>query len=297
MIKIANNACSWGVWFIDDPKQPNYDTYLDEFVEAEYQYSELGTYGYMPTDPKVLGAELEKRKIVPLAYSIMTPLWDDSSMPEAMEHVENGCKVLRALGAPFYVIMDAMYTDLMTDEQVSDPELTDEQFETFCRNYRKLAAKVREYGVKPVFHPHACTHIETEAQIDKFRSMVPKDELRFCLDTGHHVYVKGNDLFSYTEKIADQIDYLHFKDLSKEVKDYCWENDIRFAAATKMNLFAEVGKGVIDWKAYGELLKKIGYTGYACIERDCYPPTPGECLKEQKRTGEYLESIGLGTRK
>lgn len=297
MIKIANNACSWGVWFLDDPKQPDYLTYLDEFAEAGYKYSELGTYGWMPTDPDIVQAELDKRGIVPMAFSIMTPLWDDSTMPEALEHVENGCKVLRALGAPFYVIMDAMYTDLMTDEPVSDPELTEEQFDTFCKNYRKLAALVRSYGVKPVFHPHARTHIETEAQIDKLIAKIPKDELRFCLDTGHHVYVEGNDIFTYTRKIADQIDYLHFKDVDKDVVKRCWAEGIRFAKATEMGLWAEVGKGIIDWKAYGELLKEIGWTGYACIERDCYPPTPGECKKEQTRTGDYLESIGLGCRK
>lgn len=297
MIKIANNACSWGVWFIDDDKQPKYDTYLDEFVQAGYKYTELGTYGYMPTDPKVLKAELDKRNLVPLAYSIMTELWNDDAMPAAMEHVENGCKVLRAVGAPFYVIMDAMYTDLMTDEPVSDPVLTDKQFETFCTNYRRIAALVRSYGVKPVFHPHACTHIETEAHIDRLISMIPKSELRLCLDTGHHAYVKGNDLYKYTEKIADQIDYLHFKDLVPEVKDYCWDNNVGFAAATKRNLFAEIGKGLIDWPRYSEILKKVGYIGYACIEADCYPPTPGVCLEVQSRTGRYLESIGLGSLK
>ncbi len=85
--------------------------------------------------------------------------------------------------------------------------------------------------------------------------------------------------------------------MDEKVVKHCWENGVRFAKATKMGLWAEVGKGIIDWKAYGELLKELGWTGYACIERDCYPPTPGECVKEQTRTGDYLESIGLGTRK
>ena len=296
MIRIANNACSWGVWFLDDPKQPDWETYLDELKQAGYTYSELGTYGWIPDDSRRLEKALKDRDVRPLCFTTMTPFWDDAVMPAALEHIENGCKLLRKIGAPYYVLIDAMYTDLMTDEPVCDPELTDEQFETWVRNYRKVAALIRSYGIKPVFHPHACTHFEREDQIERFINAMPKDELRLCLDTGHHIYVKGNDLFAFTEKHIDQIDYLHFKDLNPEVKDRCWKENIRFAAATRMNLFAEVGKGSIDWKAYGELLNKLEWSGFACLERDCYPPTPGESLAEQTRTLNYLESIGLGVR-
>ena len=61
------------------------------------------------------------------------------------------------------------------------------------------------------------------------------------------------------------MDYLHFKDVDEKVVKHCWENGVRFAKATKMGLWAEVGKGIIDWKAYGELLKELLYYGVSSI--------------------------------
>ena len=87
---------------------------------------------------------------------------------------------------------------------------------------------------------------------------------------------------------------LHYKDLVPEIKEKCWKEDIQYAQATKLNVFAEIGFGEIDWKRYGEILKKIGFSGYAVIEHDCYPPVPGESFKIQRRTGKYLESVGCG---
>ncbi len=43
---------SWGVWNPgDDPLQTPWQRYLDEVQQAGYQYSELGPFGYVPTDP------------------------------------------------------------------------------------------------------------------------------------------------------------------------------------------------------------------------------------------------------
>ena len=42
---------SWGVWFPDDPRQTPWRRFLDEVVTAGYSITELGPFGYLPTDP------------------------------------------------------------------------------------------------------------------------------------------------------------------------------------------------------------------------------------------------------
>lgn len=295
MIKIGNCPDSWGVWFDSNDKQPDWHVYLDEVAEAGYVYTETGPYGYMSPDPKELKAELDKRGLKAIASTVMLDISNTDQVNEVIQSSKATCERLKAIGGLYYIIMDQMYTDLLTDEWVLPKELDEESFERLCANYRRLADAVRSYGVMPVFHPHGGTHVETEAQIDKMISLIPKEELRFCFDTGHHIYVEGNDVYSYTEKIADQIEMLHYKDLVPEIKEKCWRENIQYAQATKLNVFAEIGHGQIDWKRYGEILKKIGFEGYAIIEHDCYPPVPGESLKIQKRTGKYLESVGCGS--
>ena len=62
MIKIANAPCSWGVLEFDlEGEAAGYVQVLDEMVETGYQGTELGDWGFMPTDPKQLGEELHSR--------------------------------------------------------------------------------------------------------------------------------------------------------------------------------------------------------------------------------------------
>ena len=63
MIKIANAPCSWGILEFDIKNNSNYKKVLDEIKECNYSGTELGDYGFLPTNPKVLGKELEKRKL------------------------------------------------------------------------------------------------------------------------------------------------------------------------------------------------------------------------------------------
>ena len=57
-ILVGSAPDSWGVWFPDDPNQTPYTRFLDEVAASGYEWIELGPFGYLPTDPKKLSAEL-----------------------------------------------------------------------------------------------------------------------------------------------------------------------------------------------------------------------------------------------
>jgi inosose dehydratase len=64
MIKIANAPCSWGVLEFDlEGKAAEYAQVLDEMKTTGYAATELGDWGFMPTDPKALKAELADRSL------------------------------------------------------------------------------------------------------------------------------------------------------------------------------------------------------------------------------------------
>jgi sugar phosphate isomerase/epimerase len=52
---------SWGFWLPEDEQQVPYTRFLDELVQAGYEWLELGPYGYLPTEPQRLKAELDAR--------------------------------------------------------------------------------------------------------------------------------------------------------------------------------------------------------------------------------------------
>ena len=59
-IKLGTNADSWGIGFPPRPDQIPWHRFLDEVAEAGYEWIELGLYGYLPTDPKTLQAEVDQ---------------------------------------------------------------------------------------------------------------------------------------------------------------------------------------------------------------------------------------------
>jgi hypothetical protein len=53
MIKIANAPCSWGALEFDlEGQAPGYVQVLNEIAETGYAGTELGDWGFMPTEPE-----------------------------------------------------------------------------------------------------------------------------------------------------------------------------------------------------------------------------------------------------
>ena len=61
-IKLGVAPDSWGIWFPSDPKQMPWQRCFDEMAQVGFKWVELGPYGYLPTDPAVVRAELAARR-------------------------------------------------------------------------------------------------------------------------------------------------------------------------------------------------------------------------------------------
>ncbi|MGI6154127.1 MAG: sugar phosphate isomerase/epimerase family protein [Christensenellaceae bacterium] len=295
MIKIGNCPDSWGVWFDHNDKQMDWRRFTKEFHEAGYKYTEIGPYGYMSTDAAELKDEFAKWDIVPVGGNIMFNIEEDSEMPVAIEKTKKVCKLLKDIGAEYYIIMDGMYDNLLTAVRELPPTIDDDKFKALIKNLVTLSRVAIDMGITPVFHPHAGTHVEDEDQIDRVLDATSPDDVMLCFDTGHHIYRKGNDVYRFIETHGDRISFLHLKDLVESVKLDVWENDYTFPIATQKGIWADIGKGQIDWPKLKKSLDKVNFSGYAIIEQDCYPANYDEPLPIQKEIGKYLLSIGFGT--
>src|SRR6266516_2678974 len=62
---IANAPCSWGTLEFEglEGERISYRQMLDELRDTGYVGTELGDWGFMPTEPAGLRAELEHRKL------------------------------------------------------------------------------------------------------------------------------------------------------------------------------------------------------------------------------------------
>ena len=63
MFRIANAPCSWGVIEGIEGERGGYVQVINEMQQTGYAGTELGDWGFMPTDPAFLTQELDSRHL------------------------------------------------------------------------------------------------------------------------------------------------------------------------------------------------------------------------------------------
>jgi len=293
-VRIGTAPDSWGVWWPEDPKQIPWQRFLDEVVEADYEWIELGPYGYLPTDLRLLRTELDKRHLKVSGTFAMARLEDPKAWPELERQVVGAGKSLSALGAKFLVLIDDTYSDGLTGKLTGPSRLDDLAWKHLVDTTHRVADLVRDrFGLTLVYHPHAETHVEYEDQIETFLEQTDPARVALCLDTGHHAY-RGGDPVSFLRRHHQRIAYLHLKSVDRSVKKKVGAEKIPFAIAVAMGVFCEPSQGAVDFPAFRDVLLSVDYQGWATVEQDMYPAPFDKPLPIARRTRAYLREIGIG---
>jgi inosose dehydratase len=294
MIRIGTAPDSWGVWFAKDPRQTPWQRFLDEVVEAGYDWIELGPYGYLPTDLPILRDELNKRNLKVSATFAMANLELESAWPTLEQQVMGGGELLAALGAKFLVLIDDTYSDLFSGSPTAPSRLDQPAWQKLLDTVHKVAdIAIQRFGLTLVFHPHAETHVEYEDQIEAFLEQTDPARVHLCLDTGHHAY-RGGDPVAFMKKHHKRIAYLHLKNVDADMQKKVSGEEIPFARAVGMDMFCEPELGIVNFRYFRDVLQQVEYDGWATVEQDMYPAPFEKPLPIAKRTREYLRELGIG---
>jgi inosose dehydratase len=293
-VKVGTAPDNWGVWFPSDPKQIPWERFLDEVVEADYKWIELGPPGYLPFEPALLTSELQKRGLEVTTGFVMHHFEDPALWPIIESELHSVGKVLQHLGAPLLLLIGDTYTDLFTGKPTRPATLDSDQWKRFIHTVHRMATMARDlYGLQTVFHPHGETHVEYEDQIEQFLEDTDPDLISLCFDTGHHAY-RGGNVVTFMSKHHKRIPYLHLKSIDGEIRKRVKAEHIPFAKAVAMGLFCEPSQGAVDFLAFRDVLDKVNYEGWAIVEQDMYPAPFDQLLPTAKRTRQYLKQIGIG---
>jgi inosose dehydratase len=293
-LEIATAPDSFGVWFAEDDRQIDWRRYLDEAAAAGYRWTELGPLGYLPVDARVLAVELEERELRACGQAIMLPLEDPDIWPALEHEIKASGILLQALSARHLVLIDAMYTDLHSGARIQPRELDDDAWWRLIENVERAARVAQEfYGLRLSFHPHAETHVETEAQIERLLAETDPHLVRLCFDTGHHLYA-GGDPIGFMRRHHDRVDYLHVKSVDPAVLADARRESLPFSAAVARGAFCELDRGAIDFARFGDLLQQVNFQGFVVVEQDMYPAPPDKPLPIARANRDYLRRLGWG---
>ncbi|MEW6234869.1 MAG: sugar phosphate isomerase/epimerase [Candidatus Omnitrophota bacterium] len=297
-IRIANAPCSWGVLeFNLEGEAAGFARVLDEMAQSGYEGTELGDWGFMPTDPAILHRELERRNLEMLGAFVPAALIDPAAHAAGLELALKTAKLLSAVAeAPFLVLADNNGTVERRTKKAGRirPEdgMTDEQWTVFTQGAELIAREIfDETGVRTVFHHHCAGYVETPQEINRFLNMTDSELIGLCFDAGHYTY-GGGDAAAGMKAYGNRIWHVHFKDCHPEVAEQARQEGWDYFAAVKNGVFCELGKGKVDFVSIARQLLKWNYEGWIVVEQDVLPGM-GTPLESARRNREYIKSLGL----
>jgi inosose dehydratase len=286
---------SWGVWHPKDDRQTPWHRFLDEVVQAGYTRIELGPFGYLPTDPSTLRAELGRRDLSLAGGTFGGALHKAEALAGLEEQVRQVGDLGGDIGGGFLVLLPPGYRG-ETGPPTDVRQLEGDAWRRFVETSNRLGQLARERSggrLQVVFHPHADSHVEYAAQVERYLDDTDPALVGLCLDTGHYAYRDG-DTIDLMRRRHDRIPYLHIKAMHADILRQVHELDLSFAQAVQLGVCAEPADGNIDFPAFTRLLDELRFEGYAIVEHDLYPCAFDVPLPIATRTRSYLGEIGLG---
>lgn len=299
-IKIANAPCSWGVLEFELDGEPmRFDQVLNEMKDAGYAGTELGDWGFMPTDPKALSTELEKRDLKLLGAFVPVALSKEGVLPDGIERAVKTAQLMKDAGFAdaFIVLADENGTvpERTNNAGRIKPEhlLTAEQYALVAKQAEAVAAAVKEATqMRTVFHHHGAGYVETPWEIEQLLAATDPELLGLCFDTGHYMLGGGTDPAGFLQKHYDRIWHVHFKDFDASVRNQGAVEEWNYFESVQHGVFCELGKGAVPFEAVKQVLEQNGYSGWIVVEQDVLPGMgkPLDCARNNR---QYLNSIEL----
>jgi inosose dehydratase len=298
---VGNAPCSWGTLEFEGTggEQIGFGRMLDELAETGYTGTELGDWGYMPTDPSALRSELGRRGLVMLGAFVPVALKDPSALPGGIANAVKTARLLSQVASappPFLVLADNNGTVASRTQRAGRITAADSlnlaEWETFAAGAEAVArAVLDETGLKTVFHHHCAGYIETHEEITRLLELTDPQTLGLVFDTGHYTYGSGGaDAVAALDRFRERIWYIHLKDCHAGIAIRARAQGWDYFTALRHGIFCELGKGCVDFPRVLRRLAEPHYSGYLLVEQDVLPGM-GSPKESARRNREYLASI------
>lgn len=300
-LQVGNAPCSWGTLEFEGVKsdQIDFGRMLDELAETGYTGTELGDWGYMPTEPEALKQELGRRHVVMLGAFVPVALKERSSHATGIATALRTARLLAAVAGsprPFLVLADnngsVPERTLNAGRIRSDQGLSETAWKVFAEGANGIAKAVLDAtGLRSVFHHHCAGYVETGEEISRFLELTDPKIVGLVFDTGHYVFGSGDcDAVAGLERFKDRIWYVHLKDCRPEIAARSREQRWDYFQSLRRGIFCELGKGCVNFPQVLQWLKKQNYQGYVLVEQDVLPGM-GAPRDSALRNRQYLSSI------
>jgi inosose dehydratase len=300
MIRLAAAPVSWGVTEVaEGAARLPWQQVMDEIAAAGYAATELGPFGYYPTDAATLRAALDARGLTLTSAFVPLPLHDPAGFESAAEEAMTIARLLADLGAGYIVLASAGDTLRAECAGQIAPDIVfgmePAQWDVAARQVESFAQRLLPLGLQTVFHHHAGTYVETPAELRALCDRTSAELVGICLDTGHYVY-GGGDPRAALATYRDRIRYVHLKDIDAGRLAQARSEGWSFVTGVERGVFCALGGGAADIEGCVADLRALGYEGWAVVEQDIIGERDADGrmpLAGMSAARAYLRGLGL----
>lgn len=307
MIYVGNAPCSWGTLEFEglEGTRIGYAQMLDELAETGYIGTELGDWGFMPTDPDQLSEELTKRKLIMTGAFVPIRFADVHALDEGRERALRTARLLAAVAhpafSPFVVLSDenASHPVRLRHAGRVTPEmgLSESEWRMFAAGVTHVAlAVLNETGLRCVFHHHCAGFVETPEEIERLLSLTDPRVVGLVFDTGHYAFGSGRPsaevVMEGLQRFGARVEYVHLKDCSPEIAARAAQEGWNYHEAVRHGVFCELGQGCVPFDRVIDWLRQRNYDGFVTVEQDVLPGM-GTPKESALRNREYLRRLGI----
>jgi len=273
---------------------------LGDHYTQDQVLSEMAALGYISTemgrlfsqDPPSLKAKLEKYGIQ-LASKFVGVLFSDANrLEEELQSFSQWVKYLKEMGCEHVIVCEmggSMHWDpRRSPDDKGIQKLTNKEWESLVEGLHRAASICQESRMQLVYHFHAGTVVETAEEIDRLMELTDPNLVHLLYDTGHALY-GGYDPLKLLKKYYDRIQYVHLKDVRRDVLEYVRKENIDFRTSVLKGLFTVPGDGCIDFAPIFRELIERNYDGWIIVEAE-QDPAKANPYQYAKMAKEYIDA-------
>ena len=258
--RVATAPISWGVCEVPGwGYQLPVDRVLAEMADAGFTHTELGSWGYLPTEPADLRTALGRHRLSLLGGFVPLVLHDRDRAESTRDAARRWARLISGGGGRYFVTCAVSREDQWRQQPLSNAE-----WAVLCDSLTEIDAIAAVHGLQQVYHSHYGSLVETDAEL---RRILEGSDVSLVLDTAH-ITIGGTDVEELLDHYEPRVGLVHLKDLEPALAAQLKAGELSLMQAVQRGLFPPLGRGEVAIAKIVTRLEESGRNRWYVLEQD-----------------------------
>jgi inosose dehydratase len=260
MDRLASAPISWGVcevpgWGVELPAE----RVLSEMASLGLTATELGSDGYLPTEPTELKRCVAKHGLAMIGGFVPIVAHDPAEEAATIAAAKRAAALMSGAGGSLFVSAAVTSWDWAPRGPVDD-----EGWQQAARVFAMIDEIAAAHGMVQALHPHVGTIVESD---DDVQRVLEISNVGWTLDTGH-LMIGGTDPVAFAVDHRERVRHVHLKDVDLDLASPVFAGDQSIMHGVQAGMFCNLGDGDVPIAEVIVALETTGYDRWYVLEQD-----------------------------